>query len=149
MRVLALFAVTLAPLGALAAPTAGAKPAASEVQDLTAPSPCVAMDPPPTEDETHARFDKFANAFLVTKNITEAFTYIAASYIVCKPPPRPTAGRAEFLVQDCLLTLLHRTTTPRQERLAVGVGYPQSHLVVAADHRPRHDLQRQHGMASL
>ena len=49
------------------------------------PPPCQRADPPPTEEETSARFDKFVDAFVVNKNISEAFTYIAEDYIVCHP----------------------------------------------------------------
>lgn len=51
-------------------------------QAVVTPPPCVAMVPEPTEEETEARFDRFANAFLVTKNLTEAFEYISSTYIV-------------------------------------------------------------------
>ncbi|KAK8878886.1 snoal-like polyketide cyclase family protein [Apiospora arundinis] len=47
---------------------------------VVTPPPCVAMTPAPSVEETKARFDKFAHAFLVTKNLTEAFEYISASY---------------------------------------------------------------------
>lgn len=70
---LATLAVLLAPLGALA--VACKRP-------LQQPPPCLREDPPPGATETEARFDTFANAFLVTKNITEAFLYIAEDYIV-------------------------------------------------------------------
>lgn len=53
---------------------------------LTAPPPCQPMSPPPDEAATKARFDQFAHAFLVTKNITEAFTYISEGYIVSWQP---------------------------------------------------------------
>ncbi|KAF5229462.1 hypothetical protein FANTH_14196 [Fusarium anthophilum] len=49
---------------------------------LPPPPPCQPLVPPPCEAETEKRFKKFANAFIVTKNITEAFTYISAGYIV-------------------------------------------------------------------
>ncbi|KAK8097817.1 uncharacterized protein PG998_013303 [Apiospora kogelbergensis] len=44
------------------------------------PPPCVATTPAPSVEETKARFDKFAHAFLVTKTLTEAFESLAASY---------------------------------------------------------------------
>ena len=46
------------------------------------PPPCVATTPAPSVEETKARFDKFAHAFLVTKTLTEAFESLAASYRV-------------------------------------------------------------------
>lgn len=53
-------------------------------QRLPAPPPCKRMSPTPSESETKARFDRFVQAFVgPKKNITEAFTYIAADYIVC------------------------------------------------------------------
>jgi hypothetical protein len=53
-----------------------------DVAGLTEPPPCQPMSPPPDEAATKARFDQFAHAFLVTKNITVAFTYISQGYIV-------------------------------------------------------------------
>ncbi|KAI1243978.1 hypothetical protein MGN70_013846 [Eutypa lata] len=73
-------AVLLAPLGALAGPMSRLSS-----RQLEQPPPCVREDPPPSEAETKARFDKFANAFIVTKNITEAFLYIADDYINHNP----------------------------------------------------------------
>lgn len=40
------------------------------------------MDPEPTDAETEARFDIFAHAFLIEKDIDAAFEYIAPEYIV-------------------------------------------------------------------
>ncbi|RYC79603.1 hypothetical protein BFJ63_vAg17510 [Fusarium oxysporum f. sp. narcissi] len=45
---------------------------------LPPPPPCQPLVPPPCEAETEKRTKEFANAFIVTKNITEAFTYISA-----------------------------------------------------------------------
>lgn len=55
---------------------------ASVARAVIAPPPCVAMAPPPSAEETQARFDQFADAFLVAKNLTNAFEYISASYRV-------------------------------------------------------------------
>jgi len=55
---------------------------------LPAPPPCVRTTPAPSECQTEARFNEFANAFIVTKNITEAFTFIAEDYIVRGHPTR-------------------------------------------------------------
>lgn len=55
---------------------------------LPAPPPCVRTTPAPSECQTEARFNEFANAFIVTKNITEAFTFITEDYIVCAHLPR-------------------------------------------------------------
>lgn len=51
-------------------------------QSLTTPPPCEAMDPPPSAAETEERFNEFADAFLVEKNLTHAFAFIAEDYIV-------------------------------------------------------------------
>jgi hypothetical protein len=48
-----------------------------------APVPCKRMSPPPSEAETRTRFNSFVQAFVgPKKNISEAFEYIAADYIV-------------------------------------------------------------------
>ncbi|RYP10263.1 hypothetical protein DL764_000755 [Monosporascus ibericus] len=86
MHALSSLIVILAPLGSLAAPAGD--PAASVLgarQPLPQPPPCVRMTPEPSPTETEARFDAFANAFLVTKNITEAFLYITEDYINHNP----------------------------------------------------------------
>jgi hypothetical protein len=86
----------------------------SDRQAPKAPPPCQPLSPAPTEDETRARFDKFANAFLVTKNITEAFTYISAGYIVCLcfSISRSVFGDGEYLSEFYVLTSsMLRTTT--------------------------------------
>ncbi|KAF4968329.1 hypothetical protein FSARC_4275 [Fusarium sarcochroum] len=49
-------------------------------QNLVKPPPCEAIHPPPTEHTTRKRFHKFAHAFVLTKNLTEAFSYIANNY---------------------------------------------------------------------
>ncbi|RYP89439.1 hypothetical protein DL770_004409 [Monosporascus sp. CRB-9-2] len=82
MRALSSLVVFLAPLGSLAAPAGGALGARQRLQQ---PPPCVRVTPEPSPAETEARFDAFANAFLVTKNITEAFLYIAEDYINHNP----------------------------------------------------------------
>lgn len=85
MRAFPLLVVLSASWVALAAPSRGpstSSHALSERQARNAPPPCERADPEPTEEETKGRFDKFANAFIVTKNITEAFEYIAEDYIV-------------------------------------------------------------------
>lgn len=51
-------------------------------QAVVTPPPCVAISPPPTEEETQARFTIFGDAFLVEKNLTRAFEYISSTYIV-------------------------------------------------------------------
>lgn len=46
------------------------------------PQPCRALSPSPTKHETKKRFHCFANAFLLNKNLTEAFSFITNDYIV-------------------------------------------------------------------
>lgn len=95
--VLALAALT--PLGALAAPAA---PVVGVV-DSAVLSPrqvkfCEKSATEPTEAETKARFDKFADAFLVKKDLVEAFSYIAPEYINHNPAARNGAQFAfDFL----------------------------------------------------
>ncbi|RYP50952.1 hypothetical protein DL768_003618 [Monosporascus sp. mg162] len=86
MHALSSLVVFLAPLASLAAPAGDpAAGALSARQQLQQPPPCVRVTPEPSPAETEARFDAFANAFLVTKNITEAFLYIAEDYINHNP----------------------------------------------------------------
>ncbi|KIH92903.1 hypothetical protein SPBR_03136 [Sporothrix brasiliensis 5110] len=66
----------------------------ADAAGLTAPPPCQPMSPPPDETATKERFGKFANAFLVTKNITEAFTYISEGYINHNPAAKNGAASA-------------------------------------------------------
>ncbi|ROT42581.1 hypothetical protein SODALDRAFT_347522 [Sodiomyces alkalinus F11] len=54
-------------------------------QAVVTPPPCEPMVPEPSAEETEERFNRFANAFLVTKNLTEAFEYISATYINHNP----------------------------------------------------------------
>ncbi|KAH6696944.1 hypothetical protein F5X68DRAFT_238233 [Plectosphaerella plurivora] len=54
-------------------------------QSVVTPPPCQPISPPPTERETEQRFDEFANAFLRTKNLTNAFEYISSTYINHNP----------------------------------------------------------------
>ncbi|KAK0639407.1 hypothetical protein B0T16DRAFT_243454 [Cercophora newfieldiana] len=92
MRIAIFTSVLLVPLAALAAPTQAASgtlrtpPTRSiNTRQVVTPAPCAPLNPPPTEEEMKERFDKFANAFLVTKNLTEAFSYISASYKQHRP----------------------------------------------------------------
>ncbi|KAF2241112.1 hypothetical protein BU26DRAFT_535396 [Trematosphaeria pertusa] len=91
MRLATLLPLLLAPLGALAAPAATPIDLAvrysldSRQARPPKPEPCERMTPAPNATETKARFDKFANAFIYTKNITEAFSYITKEYINHNP----------------------------------------------------------------
>ena len=51
-------------------------------QAVVTPPPCVALSPPPSEEETEARFEIFGDAFIVEKNLTKAFEYISSNYKV-------------------------------------------------------------------
>lgn len=90
MRRLAAITAALAPLVA-AAPSGTAiaiePPTRALVarQGVVTPPPCEAIDPPPTEEETEARFDMFVEAFINVPDISEAFKYIANDYIVSTP----------------------------------------------------------------
>ncbi|KAH7014368.1 uncharacterized protein B0I36DRAFT_369331 [Microdochium trichocladiopsis] len=57
----------------------------AQTPNLKAPPPCVRATPAPSECQTEARFNEFAEAFIVTKNITEAFTFIVEDYINHNP----------------------------------------------------------------
>ncbi|XXH01044.1 60S ribosomal protein L28 [Hypoxylon texense] len=91
MKPITLLAILLAPLGAVAAPAPtrttslyGRLPpskAMSARSWVVTPPPCVALDPAPSEEETEARFDEFADALIVQRNLTRAFEYISATYI--------------------------------------------------------------------
>ena len=86
MRFFILSSLLIAPLAVLATPSPVVDPRAPsrvvEARAVVTPPPCKAISPPPTEAETKARHDAFASAFLVRKNLTEAFTYISSTYIV-------------------------------------------------------------------
>ena len=51
-------------------------------QSVVTPPPCKAISPPPSAAETEQRFNKFADEFLVKKNLTAAFEFISSTYIV-------------------------------------------------------------------
>ncbi|KAF1993498.1 hypothetical protein P154DRAFT_70477 [Amniculicola lignicola CBS 123094] len=86
MRFTILSSVVLVPLGALGAPTPLSETTVEARQARPAkPKPCQPLVPAPTEEETLARHYKFANAFIVAKNITEAFTYISQGYVNHNP----------------------------------------------------------------
>jgi len=91
MHVAKFSTLLLAPLAGLAAPTRTndvvwrTPPMAGAVlryRQAVAPTPCAPLSPPPSDGEMKARFDRFASSFLVTKNLTEAFSYISSTYIV-------------------------------------------------------------------
>jgi predicted SnoaL-like aldol condensation-catalyzing enzyme len=87
MHARALFGLLSALPAILAAPAGGdyaVRPSKCDAPGVkpavVTPPPCVAMSPPPNTEETKARFDEFADAFIVAKNLTNAFEYISASY---------------------------------------------------------------------
>lgn len=90
MRNLAAVALVLSTLAAAAPSGTGAavEPPSRVIaarQGIITPPPCEAMDPPPTEEETEARFDLFVQAFINEADLSEAFKYIANDYIVSLP----------------------------------------------------------------
>lgn len=97
MHFFPLLAVAATISGALAAPSpvdVALEPPTRVInakRAVVTPPPCKAISPPPTEAETEARFDKFGDAFIVKKNLTEAFEYISSTYIV-GPPPVPSSS---------------------------------------------------------
>ena len=110
MRLTLFLSALLAPLSVLAAPTAYSPEHAALLDRQarpTKPKPCVAIVPAPSVNETLARFNKFAQAFIYKKNITEAFEYISKDYIV-----RSTYSLTSKSRQSCTFTdfLLCRTT---------------------------------------
>ncbi|KAF8856741.1 hypothetical protein BDZ45DRAFT_541116, partial [Acephala macrosclerotiorum] len=76
----------LGPLDTLSAPVVFDNAASITArQGVVKPKPCKPISPALTEEETHARFDKFADTFIVKKNITAAFEYISEGYINHNP----------------------------------------------------------------
>ncbi|KAM5362449.1 hypothetical protein ACJZ2D_012531 [Fusarium nematophilum] len=86
MRLTSLFAGLLVVCGA--APTVLGQPvdesfhptAVVARQSPVKPSPCEPICPPPSRHQTKKRFYNFAHAFVLKKDLTEAFTYIADNY---------------------------------------------------------------------
>jgi hypothetical protein len=79
MRAVTLLIALLATsIGALATPSDN-----EVAQRKPAPPPCKRMSPPPSEAETKARFGQFVEVFVgPKKDISKAFEFIAADYIV-------------------------------------------------------------------
>jgi hypothetical protein len=91
MRFSIIASALVAPLAVLAVPTVLARSdlIASRQASSSAPpkpKPCV-RDSSVSVEETEARFDAFAQAFIYHPNISEAFSHIAQDYIVSKPLP--------------------------------------------------------------
>ncbi|KAI1101126.1 hypothetical protein F4804DRAFT_316810 [Jackrogersella minutella] len=98
MCILTLVTILLVPLGVAAVPAPNRTAALRAIPHIHQPSrirsvnssvvtplPCAPINPLPDEDETHTRFDEFAEAFLVEKNLTHAFEYISSVYINHSP----------------------------------------------------------------
>ncbi|TAQ89051.1 hypothetical protein B7494_g2620 [Chlorociboria aeruginascens] len=84
MRTTLLLTVLLTPFATLAAPPSAPfknVTMISKRQAPTKPQPCQPISPEPTYNQTEARFNDFANQFIVLKNITAAFAYIEEGYI--------------------------------------------------------------------
>ena len=117
MRVTMLLSVLLAPLGALAAPRPLDLSALVERQQRPVkPKPCVALVPAPSVNETKARFDKFAQAFIYKKNITEAFEYITQNYIVSRHLISKNMIRTSVHI---LMAVVGRTITRRLKMASI------------------------------
>lgn len=82
MRFSILASALLVPFGALAAPASDDYSLIARQQRPAKPKPCVRIVPDPSKEEYKTRFDQFADAFIVKKNITRAFEFIAQDYIV-------------------------------------------------------------------
>lgn len=83
---------------------------------VVTPTPCAYISPPPTEEETAARHKLFADAFVVQKNLSEAFKYIDAIYTV-GPMLSPSQFRSVNGSANQLI-IVSRTTTRLQLRRA-------------------------------
>jgi hypothetical protein len=62
------------------------------------PPPCTPISPPPSESQTKDRFNQFANALLVKKDLNAAFRFVSANYVVSLAPVsmRLEARRTQF-----------------------------------------------------
>lgn len=81
-------------------------------QAVVTPEPCVLRTPEPCEQENSAIFDKFVDAFLVKKNLTEAFSYIDAEYIVGHPFCLDVPNFSSYLT--CVKILYYKTCAINQ-----------------------------------
>ncbi|KAI1878613.1 hypothetical protein JX265_002790 [Neoarthrinium moseri] len=85
MRSFSLVTLLTLPLAALATPTRLDTPARTVAlearQAVVTPPPCVPRTPEPSRAESKCIFDRFVDAFLVRKNLTEAFSYVDEGYI--------------------------------------------------------------------
>ncbi|KAI0165130.1 hypothetical protein GGR52DRAFT_95643 [Hypoxylon sp. FL1284] len=91
MRASTLLAAASAPLAALAAPLPSI--AALLARQGTAKF-CERITPAPSPEETEARFNEFADLFLVQKDIYGAFEYILPEYINHNPSAENGAQNA-------------------------------------------------------
>ncbi|KAI1081509.1 hypothetical protein F5B20DRAFT_536249 [Whalleya microplaca] len=82
MRAFTLLAALSAPLVGLAAPTPLGKAIVGRQGNSTF---CTRITPAPTAEETEARFNEFADLFLVQKDVYKAFEYILPEYINHNP----------------------------------------------------------------
>ncbi|CAG8959475.1 hypothetical protein HYFRA_00001373 [Hymenoscyphus fraxineus] len=88
MRSTLLLTAIFAPLAALAAPGSYENKGAISARQAAPvkPTPCVRIVPEPCEEDTKARFEAFADAFIgPNKDISEAFSYIVQDYINHNP----------------------------------------------------------------
>jgi hypothetical protein len=76
-------------------------------QAVATPPPCVPRSPEPSEEEERIVFNKFVNAFLVKKNLTDAFSYVDDGYIVRGLPFSAAAAAAFYFLFLVLVLSLH------------------------------------------
>ncbi|KAG4439669.1 hypothetical protein IFR05_004866 [Cadophora sp. M221] len=84
MRTAFFLAVLAGPFTVLGAPAPSTDLAVINIRQLVKPPPCI-RSCEVTVAETEARHEKFADAFIVKSDLTEAFRYIAEDYINHNP----------------------------------------------------------------
>ncbi|KAI1207507.1 uncharacterized protein F4807DRAFT_434806 [Annulohypoxylon truncatum] len=135
---LTLFTLLLAPLGVLASssPSSPSNPPSGTiilpnfeppnmvrdaVETIATPAPCAFLNPLPSEEETRRRFDKFADAFMVKHNLTEAFEYVSSIYINHDPM---SPGNGPDVALSTLSTFWdHIQITPLRQKFEGNMGW--------------------------
>ncbi|KAI1458609.1 hypothetical protein F4805DRAFT_119138 [Annulohypoxylon moriforme] len=135
MCALTFVAVLLAPLGVLASSVSPNPPSGTIVlpnmeppnmvrdalATIATPPPCAFLNPLPSEEETHRRFDKFADAFMVKHNLTEAFEYVSSIYINHDPL---SPGNGPDIALSTLSTFWdHIQITPLRQKFEGNMGW--------------------------
>lgn len=142
MRTSIVLSMLLAPLCAVAAPTSidARELSLSARQSPAKPKPCEPIVPTPTEEETEARHDKFAQAFIYKKNITEAFEYISQGYIV---------GLIGHGISSETLIIILEPQPGRSERIRLCLEHFEPDMGVSKYHSSPDHFQWNTGMAEL